>query len=254
MSEKLCELRKKGGGGQQYTETSLWTNSSPSSAFSGQDVTLSESIDNFKYIAVKYKATTTSTSDSQMGTVIYKAEDIKKATSPSAALQPVGAFGNLNANNTNYFYRYIVYKGSTTLYLSNSYSINASGNNTSLAIPLEILGLNELDHGTKYITNFVAMYSGSGLSGTTSIASRGYITDNASDGDTISAGAAEYFTEQSVSGTSGYVKVYAAKDLDAMVIEGYATVTYKNRHFSQGDLIGTINRSVSNTLWIGVYE
>lgn len=104
------------------------------------------------------------------------------------------------------------------------------------------------------ITNFVAMYSGSGLSGVTSIASRGYITDNASDGDTISAGATEYFTEQNVSGTSGYIKVYAAKDLDAMVINGYATVTYKNRHFSQGDLIGTINRNVSNTLWIGVYE
>jgi len=104
------------------------------------------------------------------------------------------------------------------------------------------------------ITNFVAMYSGSGITGINIIASKGYITDNASDGDTISAGATEYFTEQSVSGASGYIKVYAAKDLDAMVIEGYSTVTYKNRHFSQGDLIGTIKRNVSNTLWIGVYE
>lgn len=136
-----------GNGGAEYTETSLWTNQSPSSAFSGQDVSLSESIDNFKYIAVRYKSTTTSSEEgSQAARVIYLVEDVKKATSPSAALEPVSAFGNLNSNNSNYFYRYIVYKGSTTLFLSNSYSINASGNNTSLAIPLEILGLNELDH------------------------------------------------------------------------------------------------------------
>lgn len=147
MSEKLCELRKKGGG--RYTETSLWTNLSPTSNFSGQDVTLSESIDNFKYIAVKFKSTTTSSSDSQMATVIYKVEDIKKATSPSAALQPVSAFGNLNSGNTNYNYRYIVYKGSTTLFIANAYSINASGSNSALAIPLEILGLNELAHGKR---------------------------------------------------------------------------------------------------------
>ena len=150
MSEKLCTLRKKGGGGGKYTETSLWTNPSPTSNFSGQDVTLSESIDNFKYIAVKFKSTTTSSSDSQMATVIYKVEDIKKATSPSAALQPVSAFGNLNSGNTNYNYRYIVYKGSTTLFIANAYSINASGNNSALAIPLEILGLNELDHAKRF--------------------------------------------------------------------------------------------------------
>lgn len=153
MSETLCTLRTKGGGGGKYTETSLWTNSSPTSNFSGQDVTLSESIDNFKYIAVKFKSTTTSSSDSQMATVIYKVEDVKKATSPSAALQPVSAFGNLNSGNTNYNYRYIVYKGSTTLFIANAYSINASGSNSALAIPLEILGLNELDHGTKYTSN-----------------------------------------------------------------------------------------------------
>lgn len=150
MAEKLCTLRTRGGGGGRYNETSLWTNSSPTSNFGGQDVTLSESIDNFKYIAVKFKSTTTSSSDSQMATVIYKVEDVKKATNPSAALQPVSAFGNLNSGNTNYNYRYIVYKGSTTLFIANAYSINASGSNNALAIPLEILGLNELDHGKNF--------------------------------------------------------------------------------------------------------
>ena len=147
----MAFIHGMGGSGEQYTETSLWTNQSPSSAFSGQDVSLSESIDNFKYIAVRYKSTTTSSAEgSQAARVIYLVEDVKKATSPSAALEPVSAFGNLNSNNSNYFYRYIVYKGSTTLFLSNSYSINASGNNTSLAIPLEILGLNELDTGKRF--------------------------------------------------------------------------------------------------------
>lgn len=249
MSETLCTLRTKGGGGgQKYTETSLWTNSSPSSNFAAQTITLSDNMTNYKYLKVTYiNATGSSVSNVD---IVPVSAFITTGPQTRSALGSVGTTGGSARD----FARNYKYVADNQINFGTACALNYAAAENNRIIPLEILGLNELDHGTKYITNFVAMYSGSGLSGTTSIASRGYITKNASDGDTISAGATEYFTEQNVSGTSGYIKVYAAKDLDAMVINGYATVTYKNRHFSQGDLIGTINRNVSNTLWIGVYE
>ena len=253
MSEKLCTLRTQGGGGAKYTETSLWTNQSPtsSSGFAAQTVSLSGNISDYKYIAIDYcygKDYTNITSRE-----IYTVDDFIKAVKNSGVRHTIGGLTIEDEANASYS-RPVFYISDTSVAFGVCSKLDGSGAYATASIPIEILGLNELDHGTKYITNFVAIYSGSGISGTNNIASRGYITANASDGDTISAGATEYFTEQNVSGTSGYIKVYAAKDLDAMVIEGYATVAYKNRHFSQGDLIGTINRNVSNTLWIGVYE
>lgn len=246
MAEVLASLKKIGGNGEQYTETVLWTNPDASSNFTGQNVTLSDSISNYKYIKFTWKTTTTDTSSSS---AYVLSSDLASMTNSNGS-----RFLSLSSLWTNVYSRNITYNSATSVSIATSTRQGASGNNNGVNIPLEILGINELAHGKKYITNFVAIYSGSGTSSTTTIASKGYITDSASDGDTISAGATEYFTEQNASGTSGYIKVYAAKDLDAIVIEGYATATYKNRHFSQGDLIGTINRNVSNTLWIGVYE
>ena len=40
----------KCGGGKTLTETTLWTNSSPTASFASQDVTLLYSIDNYDYI------------------------------------------------------------------------------------------------------------------------------------------------------------------------------------------------------------
>ena len=77
MSEALCELRKKGGGGGKYTETSLWTNSAPTSSFAQQEVTLSDNIDNYDFIKVNFR---NSTSDStEIGTLI-SASDVAKSS------------------------------------------------------------------------------------------------------------------------------------------------------------------------------
>lgn len=60
MSEKLCALKKIGGG--TLKETTLWTNASPTSNFVGQIVTLSESLDNYNALRFYYnKATSSST-------------------------------------------------------------------------------------------------------------------------------------------------------------------------------------------------
>lgn len=54
MAEKLCELKKKGGGGSM-SETVLWTNPNPSSNQDNSAVTLSESIENYEKIRVYWK-------------------------------------------------------------------------------------------------------------------------------------------------------------------------------------------------------
>ena len=54
MSEKLCALKKRGGGGA-LTETTLWTNSSPTSNMAdGTLLTLSQPYSDFDYIKVEY--------------------------------------------------------------------------------------------------------------------------------------------------------------------------------------------------------
>ena len=146
MAEKLCELRKKGGGGGKYTETSLWTNPSPtsSSGFPAQTVTLSESMDNFKYLAFKYRA---STGNDFVDCAIYSVEDVKNSS--TTEIGNVIGLGSV-ASGARIYSRYIDYVSSTSLSFTTAYRANASATGDGSAIPLEILGLNELAHGKNF--------------------------------------------------------------------------------------------------------
>lgn len=149
MSEKLCTLRTKGGGGGKYTETSLWTNPSPSSNFSGQTVTLSQGMSNFKYIAIKYKTLKTQT-ESDAITEILTVEDFNRCGAGSTSGEPQLRIGGYSSNP---MVRLVNKASDTSITFSLAYRINASANSSEIVIPLEILGLNELAHGTKYTTN-----------------------------------------------------------------------------------------------------
>jgi len=142
MAEKLCALRKKGGGGQQYTETSLWTNSSPTSDFAGQDVTLSESFDNYKYVKVRYKLSKTNNTEAAL---IVTSDDLKKSLGGDNQINM--NFGGRTTTTRDRIVRYI---NSTTLTITVAYHLNGTTTSTSDLIPLEILGLNELDHGKNF--------------------------------------------------------------------------------------------------------
>lgn len=48
-----------GGGGSGFTETSLWTNNAPTSGFANQTVTLSADMNNYDYLKIKYRISTT---------------------------------------------------------------------------------------------------------------------------------------------------------------------------------------------------
>lgn len=133
MAEKLAELRKKGG---NMTETVLWTNTSPSSSFASQTVTLSQSIDNFDYIKITQKIHTSISGE--LATLI-PVEDFKKCL--SAADTHFNMAFSVNYSGQVYCRR-IFYDSGTTVNFNNAYYVNNSGSSNSVCIPLKIFGVN----------------------------------------------------------------------------------------------------------------
>lgn len=142
MSETLCTLRTKGGGGGRYTETSLWTNSAPTSNFADQNVTLSDSITNYKYIAIRIRFSTT---ESASATTIVSTSDFVTMTNTTTSGHPLCFVGG---RYSNVYERAVYYVDATTVKFGSSFQQNSTSVSNGTVIPLEILGLNELDHGT----------------------------------------------------------------------------------------------------------
>jgi hypothetical protein len=107
----------------QMTETTLWTNSSPTSAFVSQDVTLSQDIDNFDYLKITVRAsTTTSTS---IG-VIISVSDFKKTVTTGQGV----SFGICGGNSGSHARRAVAYSSDTKVWFSAALSGNSTYNNS----------------------------------------------------------------------------------------------------------------------------
>lgn len=126
-------------GGIEYTETSLWTNSAPTSAFAAQDVTLIDNVDKFKYIKVSYRV---STSNSEVSSAIILVADLKNTDAFSRSGL---TYGSISGNG--YKVRDYYYVDNVTIGFTAGYQINAAATDNNSCIPTEILGLNELDVG-----------------------------------------------------------------------------------------------------------
>lgn len=136
MSEQLAFIRKKGGGLAKVTEKVLWTNPSPSASFAQQAVTLSDSIDNYDYIAIKSKPTTGNT-DPFIAT--YLKEDVRKSVTGSTTNHNVMSIAcNVGAA----YVRRVFYTSDTQITFDHSYQINAASTGNAYNIPLQVLGLN----------------------------------------------------------------------------------------------------------------
>lgn len=136
MAEKLCELRKKGGGGgAEQVETVLWTNPSPSSTFAAQTVTLSESIDNFDYIAISYCQSTSYPIPSK---IIYSVSDFKKSIQ-TATNDPI--VGLCVSDTSNSYGRKAYYVNSTTIGFTLGYRWNSAYSTNNAANPISIIGI-----------------------------------------------------------------------------------------------------------------
>ena len=148
MAEKLCTLRTKGGGGGRYTETSLWTNQSPSSDFAGQEVTLSDSIENYKYIKINYAYATSYNTGKCNTSIVVSVDDFKNMTYSTNDRHNIGALSVQNQSNTAYN-RILFYVSNTAVRFGTCYQQGTNTASNANSIPLEILGLNELDHGVR---------------------------------------------------------------------------------------------------------
>ena len=139
MSEKLCTLRTKGGGGGKYTETSLWTNPSPSSDFAAQTITLSDDMDNYEYIKIKYCFSASYNTGNYLSDYIISVDELKKSPYPEASGTARLNFSLARMNTSNVAcYRKFYYASSTT--------VRFGSTDTNALIPFEILGLNEVNH------------------------------------------------------------------------------------------------------------
>ena len=133
-------MKKIGGNGEQYTETVLWTNSAPTSNFAGQTVTLSDNISDYKYIAVKWRD---STSVDQVGEIILDSVNfITQASSPNFYNFPAMVSSNQS------YTRAVAYSSANQIQFGTCYRLGQTTNNNAYCIPTEILGINELAHGT----------------------------------------------------------------------------------------------------------
>ena len=134
-------MKKMSSSGYAYSSkpgesrTSLWSNSSPSSDFAGQTVSLSQSIANFKYIAIEYKA---STSSSITIEILFTPTDLRKATVSNG--NPLFALAGRYPNvfNERFFY----YSSDTGISFSDARIYNSTTVKNSYAIPIKISGIN----------------------------------------------------------------------------------------------------------------
>ena len=137
----FIEMGQGGNGGQ--TETTLWTNNAPTSAFTSQEISLSQAYTNFKRIRFEFRGSTT---DSTEDAVEYLKEDVDDwviaGVNPTAYKQ-IGGITFLYGGTS---YVRLIRKGTnnnaSAFYITTAYKGNQSGNSTSYGIPTKIVGIN----------------------------------------------------------------------------------------------------------------
>ena len=136
MAETLCQLKKKGGGGE-FKETVLWTNSSPTSQFNGQTVTLSTSISSFDFLKFKWRLSTTTATEGT-GLFVNKDDFVNMLSNTTSPKFGIGAY--LTSTDKSYL-RGIYYSSDTKVGFNSCYGLGDSSVNNLNIIPLQIIGL-----------------------------------------------------------------------------------------------------------------
>ncbi len=119
--------------GKPYQKTVLWENSSPTSNFANQNITLSDDMTNYDQLELTW-AYATSGNGMTASMIFPVADFIKTLTSA----YPKYFFGTYT---TVFFTRYLYYVNNTTIMISLDYRINATGNQQNTDIPLRIVGI-----------------------------------------------------------------------------------------------------------------
>lgn len=139
-------MKKMSSSGYAYsskptpTETTLWTNNSPTSNFSAQTVTLSQDIDNFTYLRVYFRPSTTNTTEAS---VMVPVSDFKARMPHSGTYPRFGlAIVNKNTSSSAESVRGIFYESDTTVYIGTASGVGSSTSSwTNYSIPTKITGI-----------------------------------------------------------------------------------------------------------------
>lgn len=116
----------------QMTETTLWTNSSPTTSFSAQAVTLSQSMANFDYIKIQYAKTKDKTGEFQPSIIVSYADFLHtKSSEDSGRIKAVLYYYDT--------YRRFYYVSDTSIQFNQATS--GSTSYPSYNVPIKISGL-----------------------------------------------------------------------------------------------------------------
>jgi hypothetical protein len=240
MAEVLASLKKIGGSGEQYTETSLWLNpnQSPttSTTFAAQTVELSDNIRNYKYIAIRFFGDT-----GISNRVIYNVSDYVTFRWNGNTTHNIGALQFQSATSNYTYARLFYYVDDTHVGFTLDYGVNRAVNYQTANIPLEILGINELAHAkgldetTTLWTNAnpTAEYSGGDVTLSDDINNYDYIKIKAAlNNGTWSNILSSFSIEvsefiKSLSDNSGYINSIAGRHLTTTTINYSRFVQYK---------------------------
>lgn len=133
MAQTLCQLKKKGGG--ELKETTLWTNSSPTSSFSTQNITVPD-ITPYKLIKVTFRA---STSDSTEYYELYTSDQLLSVDYATSNKQ-IAILG-FYLSTVGRLAKYVKAISTTSINFSNTINIGTGNNYNNYIIPIKITGL-----------------------------------------------------------------------------------------------------------------
>lgn len=136
MSEKLCALRKIGGG-TELKETTLWTNATPSSSYAGGTITLSQSIDDFIEVAVYFRAYKT---DAIESFVKYTVEEFKEFISTGSTTHAIATISARRGTSASYVREAFYYDG-TSIIFGACNIVRTTSTDNNYVIPTKIVGL-----------------------------------------------------------------------------------------------------------------
>lgn len=130
MSEKLCALRKIGGG---MSEKVLWTNSAPTSDMDTQNITLSDSMLKYNYIKCVFRLSTTDATESSY---IIGVDEFQKTALNNQLWPCANKVTNSNART-----RFAQWISDISFLVTRAWSGGTSYSDTNEAIPIAFYGL-----------------------------------------------------------------------------------------------------------------
>ena len=122
--------------GKPYERVVLWENSSPSSAFSAQTITLEDDITNYDQLEIQW-CLNTSNLDNKRSIIVHVTEFIASGANDAVSCKSMLAQYNGSINTI----RVVYYVTNTSVGVTASYRVASSGSETTNCVPLKIIGI-----------------------------------------------------------------------------------------------------------------